>query len=142
MSMLSTKANPKFIRAYDRGMLRSAFVSLFWAVITERKKWEDFTFRALAKALGVNKGEVSRWFNGDPNWTINTIANIAHALNVELRIQAIDRKSGKVFTPIGVQSSEMEKRPTTGGVTRAGEVILTRVPQGSTGRAVEFESAA
>jgi transcriptional regulator with XRE-family HTH domain len=84
-------------------MLRSAFVSLFWGIITERKKSGTFTLQGLAKALGKNKGEVSRWFNGDPNWTVNTIAAIADTLNVDLNITAIDRVTGQVFTVSGPQ---------------------------------------
>ena len=43
MSTNRSKSDTEFARAYERGMLRSAFVSLFWAVITERKKRGDFT---------------------------------------------------------------------------------------------------
>src|SRR5579862_9305593 len=110
MSM-NHKSAPKFVRAYVRGMLRSAFVSLFWAIIMERRKQGAFTLAALAKALGANKGEVSRWFNGDPNWTVNTIAAIADALNVEIRIQAIDRETGAVFTPAGIVQSSATSNP-------------------------------
>ena len=103
MSTKSSKSDPKFTLSYERGMLRSAFVSLFWGIIMERKKRGGFTLLALAKILGANKGEVSRWFNGDPNWTINTIANLASALNVDLKITAVDRDTGAVFTPAGIQ---------------------------------------
>jgi transcriptional regulator with XRE-family HTH domain len=139
--MNSRKSDPKFVRAYDRGMLRSAFVSLFWAVITERKK-KGFTFQALAKLLGTNKGEVSRWFNGDPNWTINTIANLASALDVDIKIEAIDRASGAIFTPAGLvrtssQTSAKSSQATLINIIRtAGEpsiklpFTLTRVPHG------------
>jgi transcriptional regulator with XRE-family HTH domain len=136
--MSSRKSDPKFVRAYDRGMLRSAFVSLFWAIITERRK-KGFTFQALAKLLGTNKGEVSRWFNGDPNWTINTIANLAIALDVDLQIQAIDRNTGMVFTPAGpVQTSTSQPSTikTTAVRTKAAEDIVaplrfTLIPGGS-----------
>jgi transcriptional regulator with XRE-family HTH domain len=101
--MKSRKSDTKFVRAYDRAMLRSAFVSLFWAIITERRKKGTYTLLELAKQLGTNKGAVSRWFKGEPNWTVGTIANIANALNVELRIEAVDRVSGEVFTPAGIQ---------------------------------------
>jgi transcriptional regulator with XRE-family HTH domain len=101
---MSTKRNdPKYMRAYARGMLRSAFVSLFWGIISELKKRKGFTLQSLANTLGTNKGEVSRWFNGDPNWTINTIANIADALNVEIRVQAVDRITGEIYTSAGLQ---------------------------------------
>lgn len=99
------KTDPKFVRAYERGMLRSAFVSLFWGVIAERKKREGYTLQALAQSLGTNKAEVSRWFNGNPNWTLNTVASIANALNLDLRIEAVERSTGRIFTPSGVHPS-------------------------------------
>lgn len=99
----SKKSDPKFEMAYDRAMLRSAFVSLFWSVISERKKQGGFTFQAFAKKIGSTKHEVSRWFNGDPNWTLNTVASIANALDLELKIEAVDTAK-RVFKPSGVQA--------------------------------------
>jgi transcriptional regulator with XRE-family HTH domain len=99
--MSTSRSDAKFERAYARGTLRSAFVSLFWAVITERRKKGPFTLQELAKRLGANKGEVSRWFKNDPNWTVNTIASIATALNLDLTITARDRSTGQLFTPAG-----------------------------------------
>src|SRR3972149_7389017 len=93
----------RYERKYERAALRSAFVSLFWVIISERKKRFGLTLQALAKMVGVNKAALSRWFKGDPNWTINTIGALAHALNVEIRIIAVDRKSGEVYTPSGIQ---------------------------------------
>jgi transcriptional regulator with XRE-family HTH domain len=101
------KTSPKFTRAYDRAILRSAFVSLFWAVIMERKKRAGFTLQALAKKMGTNKGEVSRWFSGDPNWTVNTIANLANALELEMKIEARDRSTGFIFTPAGLHNAQI-----------------------------------
>ncbi len=111
--MNSRKSDPKFMRSYDRGMLRSAFVSLFWGIIVERKKRIGLTLLTLAKMLGTNKGEVSRWFNGDPNWTVNTIANLANALDVDIQIQAIDRATGEIYTPAGLQVSAQPNVPLT-----------------------------
>jgi hypothetical protein len=104
MSTISRRDDPKYLKAYDRGMLRSAFVSLFWGVIMERRKRGAFTLLSLAKKLGTNKGEVSRWFSTDPNWTINTISNIANALNLDIQIRAIDRSTGVVYTPSGIEA--------------------------------------
>jgi hypothetical protein len=102
--MNSRKSDPKFVRAYERGLLRSAFVSLFWSVITERRKRDpSFTLQGLAKKLSANKAEVSRWFRGDPNWTLNTIANLATALDLELHIEARERTTGIVFVPSGIK---------------------------------------
>jgi transcriptional regulator with XRE-family HTH domain len=130
MSTKTPEPNSKLLWAYDREMLRSAFVSLFWAIITERRKKGTFTLVQLAKQLGANKGEVSRWFKGQPNWTVGTIANIANALNVELRIEAVDRVSGEVFTPAGIQhvqqrSSAVFPAPSSG----SGDASGARTPR-------------
>lgn len=101
---IKKRSDPKYILAYERGMLRSAFVSLFWGVIAARKKRDGYTLQKLAKELDTNKAEVSRWFNGDPNWTINTIASIANALDLELRIEAVERSTGLIFTSAGIQT--------------------------------------
>jgi hypothetical protein len=103
MSIKTRKSDPAFLRSYERGMLRSAFVSLFWAIISARKKRSGYTLLTLSKAMGANKAEVSRWFKGDPNWTVNTIANIADALDVDLHISATERATGLVYTPAGLQ---------------------------------------
>jgi transcriptional regulator with XRE-family HTH domain len=141
MSTKTRKSDPKFVRAYDRAMLRSAFVSLFWAVITERRKKGTYTLIQLAKQLGTNKAEVSRWFKGEPNWTVGTIANIANALNVDLRIQAVDRVSGEVFTPAGIQvstTSPLDRRVTSASsYAELEKVRITRVPEGAEGVVVQ-----
>lgn len=102
---LSPRHTRKFMKKYDSGMLRTAFVSLFWAYISDRRKRGPFTFQQFAKELNVNKGEVSRWFNGGPNWRLNTIASIAHVLDLEIQITAVERSTGRIFTPAGVQAS-------------------------------------
>jgi transcriptional regulator with XRE-family HTH domain len=104
---MSTKqTNPRLDRLwqFDRGMLRSAFVSLFWSVIQERRRRVGFALQSLADALGINKSAVSRWFSGptQPNWTIDTIADLAHALDLDLEVRATDRQTGQVFTSSGV----------------------------------------
>jgi transcriptional regulator with XRE-family HTH domain len=123
-------------------MLRSGFRSLFWAIITERKKRpEGFTLIKLARAISTSKYEVSRWFKGDPNWTVNTIASIASALNVDISIQAIDRDTGAVFTPAGLVQTSVAAQPhaiTSAEVrTKAAKDIaaplrFTHTPPGST----------
>jgi transcriptional regulator with XRE-family HTH domain len=100
----SKKTATDRLREYDRMMLRSSFVTVFWAAIQERRKAGKFTLQGLAKALGTNKSAVSRWFSGQsPNWQVDTISDIADALNLELRIEAIDRTTGAKITPTSVQ---------------------------------------
>ena len=82
-------------------MLRSAFVSLFWVVFCARKRRTGYTLQALADAAGKDKSEISRGLGGQPNWTLNTVADIAHALDLDIRIEARERQTGTVFTPAG-----------------------------------------
>jgi len=87
------------LRVYDRHMFRSTLVSLFWNVIIERKKRSGgFKLQNLADALGISKSTVSRWFSSSlPNWEADTVSDIACALNLDLRIMAIDRADGTVY---------------------------------------------
>jgi transcriptional regulator with XRE-family HTH domain len=103
------KSRDALIKGFDREMLRSAFVSLFWAVIDYRKKHGGFVLKTLSDKIGVNKSAPSRWFSGErPNWTVNTIADIAGALDVEIEIRARDRQTGMVFAPHGLVSIEVK----------------------------------
>ena len=110
------RAASRDVRAYDRAMLRAQFASLFWAAIMEKRKSGKFTLVGLAKALGKNKGEVSRWFSPDaPNWTLGTVAEIAYALDLQIHVEARDRSTGVVLTASGpkeVQSSHEVRQVT------------------------------
>jgi transcriptional regulator with XRE-family HTH domain len=107
-----SRSRPKLAEAqlkeYDRQMLRASFVSLFWSVIADLKKRRGYKLQHLADELGCDKSTVSRWFSGNnANWTLNTIADLANALNVELRVEAVDRETKSVHTPQG-QSVDVE----------------------------------
>lgn len=99
--MMSMNKREKILRDYDREMLRSAFSSLFWAVIS-RKKTKGLTLSSLAEKLHIHKSAVSRWFSGKaPNWELNSIADIAAALDVDVRVSLVDRADGFVYTDNG-----------------------------------------
>ena len=103
----SDRAASREVRAYDRAMLRAQFASLFWAAIMEKRKSGKFTLLGLAKALGKNKGEVSRWFSGDaPNWTLGTVAEVAYALDLQIHVEARDRSTGIVLTASGPKEAQ------------------------------------
>lgn len=135
----SKKTDPKFLMSYDRAMLRSALVSLFWGIISERKKDGGFTFQELARKIGSTKHEVSRWFNGDPNWTLNTVASIAHALDVEIKIEAVDRK-GRIFKASGLQSYTRAKAQTE-SERAVGSVKMISIRNGSVKAAITSAAA-
>jgi len=83
-------------------MLRSAFVSLFWSVILHKRQSGKFTLQSLADALSRSKSVVSRWFSPElPNWEVDTIADIADALNLDLEIRAKERTTNLMFGPSG-----------------------------------------
>jgi transcriptional regulator with XRE-family HTH domain len=110
MTMRDSKHSNKFLRDYKRSVLRSTFRSLFWAVFSHRKTAEGTNLKEVADRLNVDKSSVSRWFSGDPNWEINTIADIAAALNVDIRVMAVDQRTGRRFAPFG----EIAQTPGTG----------------------------
>lgn len=121
----SDRAASREVRAYDRAMLRAQFASLFWAAIMEKRKSGKFTLVGLAKALGKNKGEVSRWFSGDaPNWTLGTIAEVAYALDLQIHVEAHDRLTGMVLTASG------PKEPTVAASQAATGKFPTRIVTG------------
>lgn len=94
---MSTKKIEKIAKEYQREMLRSALASLFWSVISKKKKTGG-SMKDVAEKLSINKSVVSRWFSGSsPNWELNTVADISEALDLELRIVAIDRETGHIF---------------------------------------------
>jgi hypothetical protein len=103
MSMKRTKPKRRRLLEYDRAMLRAAFVSLFWGAITEHKRRGKYTLQMLADKLGRNKSGVSRWFSRNPpNWGVDTISDMANALDLEIEIRATDRITGRVFTSSGI----------------------------------------
>lgn len=100
--MTTTKAEKEFLRDYDRGMLRSAFVSLIWNVLSFKRRASNYRMKDLADELDIDKSAVSRWFSQSlPNWEIGTLADIAGALDVEIKIEAVDRATGKRFSSSG-----------------------------------------
>jgi hypothetical protein len=107
MPMKKTRPKRDRMWSFDRSMLRGAFASLFWGVISDRRKRGELTLQALAESLRLDKSAVSRWF-GDPfpNWTLNTIADLTHVLDLELEVTARDRRTGLIYTAAGLVSQQ------------------------------------
>jgi hypothetical protein len=100
---------PSEERKYRRIVLKSLFTSLFWSVFFERREQEGFTKELLADAVGHHQSEIIRWFSDDPynpTWTLDTIADVADALDIELVITARERSTGRIFTPHGEQDDD------------------------------------
>lgn len=124
---------------YDRDMLRSTFVSVFWAAICERRKGGKLTFQSIADRIGTGKSAVSRWFSGDaPNWTLDTIADLAGAIDLEIHVTATDRRTGAVITAGGVQSAPVQ--PTSAPATETEPSRPTRIIKAPFSTAPETEA--
>lgn len=54
------------------------------ATIQRQRKAQGYTQQALAKRLGVTQVMISRWENGEENFTVATLAKISAALGMEL----------------------------------------------------------
>jgi hypothetical protein len=104
MSIRKRKFGTDRLGDYDRLMLRSAFVSLFWAALQDKGR----QLKYLAKELRIDKSAISRWFSSNPpNWQVDTISDIARVLDLEIKIVATPRDgSGKIYTPSGVQETK------------------------------------
>lgn len=135
--MSMNKSDPKFVKAYERGMLRSAIRSAFWSALSYRRQAHGLTFKDFAKLVGVSKHEISRWFNGDPNWTINTMAKLASALDMSVRIEVVDKKTGKIFTSSGEKVVKEAKQITSSCSTATG-IVARKV---SSAQLVEADKA-
>lgn len=110
------------LRDFDRGILRSTFVSIFWAVLTFKRKTSGYRLQHLADALNIDKSTVSRWFSSvRPNWRTNTISDIAGALNVEIRIEVVDRTTGRRFNAQG------EVHPVQTGSDGTSAIVTTTI---------------
>lgn len=54
------------------------------ASIQRRRKEQGYTQQDLAKKLGVSQVMISRWENGEENFTVATLAKISSALDMEM----------------------------------------------------------
>ncbi len=97
-------------RYYSRQMLRSAFVSMIQSVVESRRA-NGYTLQQLADDTDNNKSTVSRWFSDErPNWQLDTISDIAEALNIDLVLRVRDRETGAVHSPQGIVTQEAVTR--------------------------------
>ena len=60
------------------------YIAQIAIAIQRQRKAKGYTQRELASKLGVSQVMVSRWENGEENFTIATLVKISTALGIEL----------------------------------------------------------
>jgi hypothetical protein len=111
-------------------MMRSAFVSLIWAVIVaRRKRLGGFQMKELVAAKAGDKSQVSRWFSDPnrPNWTLNTFADVAAALDLEIEVVATERSTGAKFAAHGPISAPKEMTRAEEKTGSEAEILFPRL---------------
>jgi len=63
--------------------ITAKYIAQIAAIIQRERKAKGYTQQELASKLGVSQVMVSRWENGEENFTIATLAKISAALGME-----------------------------------------------------------
>ena len=63
--------------------MTAKYIAQIATVIQRQRKAKGYTQQALAHKLGVSQAMVSRWENGEENFTVATLAKISAALEIE-----------------------------------------------------------
>jgi ribosome-binding protein aMBF1 (putative translation factor) len=63
--------------------ITAKYIGQIASIIQRQRKEKGYTQHELANKLGVSQVMVSRWENGEENFTIATLAKISTALGIE-----------------------------------------------------------
>jgi transcriptional regulator with XRE-family HTH domain len=97
------RASYKHRLQFAAEMMETAFFGAFYAAILARKEEQSLTRAALGKRMGREKTGISKLLSGPRNWQIDTISDLAEALDLRLEIALVDRVNPlRKFTPTGV----------------------------------------
>ena len=72
---------------YCRERLRNRIFDCVIKALADRVAMGTVPRAKLAKRLGKDPAQISRWFSGPSNWTIDTISDLMLALNAELILE-------------------------------------------------------
>ena len=72
---------------YHRERLRNRIFDCVVKALAERAAAGVATRALIARRLGKDPAQVTRWLSGPSNWTIDTISDLMAALNVELVLE-------------------------------------------------------
>jgi len=68
----------------EEEIITAKYIAQIATTIQRQRKAKGYTQKELASKLGVSQAIVSRWENGEENFTIATLAKISTALDMEL----------------------------------------------------------
>ena len=63
--------------------ITAKYIGQIASIIQRRRKEKGYTQQELANKLGVSQTIISRWENGEENFTIATLVKISAALEIE-----------------------------------------------------------
>jgi predicted transcriptional regulator len=69
------------------------YIAIIAASIQRRRRAMGYTQKDLAQKLGVSQVIISRWENGEENFTVTTLAKISAALDMEFQNLFIGAKA-------------------------------------------------
>lgn len=91
-------------RKFAAELMESAFFGAFLLAIEARKSEQALTRSELGKRMGREKTGISKLLSGPRNWQVDTISDLAEALDVRLEFALVDRLNPlRRFTATGTE---------------------------------------
>ena len=92
-STASTSNDPKLTRhslSYHQQRQRNRVFEEVVALFAQKAESEGLTKKELAARLGKNPSQITRWFAGPGNWTLDTMSDLLLAMGAEMHFIAVD----------------------------------------------------
>lgn len=91
-AMKNTEENIEI--AEKQSLVRQQLVEQY----TEYRKIRNMTQEQLAYAMGIKRPNISRFEKGQCNPTLDLLVRMAECMDLEIRIDLIDKQSGKILS--------------------------------------------
>jgi len=97
--------NIYFFRQRQKNKVFQSVIAYF----AKRAELEGLTKKELAKRLGKNPSQITRWFSGPGNWTLDTISDLLLAMDAEMEHRVIPLgKSDQTLTVVDLSRKNNE----------------------------------
>jgi transcriptional regulator with XRE-family HTH domain len=93
--------DPEFLREYVRESIRIATVDAIMNALDDARLAEGLSKAELARAIGAEPAAVRRLFaagNATPNPTLGTLVDVAAALGLRIRVEALPKEDRDAVT--------------------------------------------